>query len=224
MFYYYGRKQKIVKYYPEPKCDLIIEPFAGSAAYSMEYHERDVILVEKNEKIAGVWDYLINITNTDEIMSLPLLVKGESLNDEKFSFLTNQQKNLIGLFLNPGSSTPKKSPGHFCAWNEKNKLKLSEDINKVKHWQIIHGDYRQLSDLHGTYFVDPPYFGNGGKYYQHGNKNFNYVELADWCKSRKGQIIVCENTEANWLEFVNLVDIKGQKHKTTEVIYYLENE
>ena len=35
MFYYYGRKKQIAKYYPEPKYDTIVEPFAGSAAYSL---------------------------------------------------------------------------------------------------------------------------------------------------------------------------------------------
>ena len=29
MFYYYGRKKRIVKYYPKPTHDTIIEPFAG---------------------------------------------------------------------------------------------------------------------------------------------------------------------------------------------------
>ena len=39
---------------------------------------------------------------------------------------------------------------------------------------------------------------------------------------RTGQIIVCENTEANWMDFKPLVQIQGQKKKTTEVIFYLE--
>jgi site-specific DNA-adenine methylase len=35
MFSYYGSKSKIVKYYPCPAHDKIIEPFAGSARYSL---------------------------------------------------------------------------------------------------------------------------------------------------------------------------------------------
>ena len=35
MFYYYGRKKQIAKYYPKPNFNTIIEPFAGSAAYSL---------------------------------------------------------------------------------------------------------------------------------------------------------------------------------------------
>jgi site-specific DNA-adenine methylase len=198
MFYYYGRKERIFNKYPKPKHDTIIEPFAGSAAYSMNYYERDVILVEKDEKIASLWQYLINVT-PDEIMSLPMVEKGESLNSDKFSYLSDVQ-------------------------TEKNKIKLSKDVEKVKHWQIIHGDYTSTQDLTATWYIDPPYQGNGGQYYRFGNKGFDYESLREWILNRKGQIIVCENTEATWMDFKPLVEIQGQKKKTTEVIFYLENE
>jgi len=219
MFYYYGRKEKIFSYYPKPKYDTIIEPFAGSAAYSMNYYERNVILIEKDKKIADLWQYLINVS-PDEILSLPILNKGESLNEEKYNYLNNNQKTLIGFFLNPGSAQPKKSPAKFCAWNEKNRLKLSNDVLKVKHWQIINGDYTEADNIDATWFIDPPYQGNGGKYYKHGNKDFDYESLKDWVLLRNGQVIVCENSEANWMDFKPLVQIQGQKHKTTEVIFY----
>ena len=55
MFYYYGRKKKIGKYYPKPSHDIIIEPFAGSAAYCLrdDNWKKDIILVEKDK---GVYD------------------------------------------------------------------------------------------------------------------------------------------------------------------------
>ena len=221
MFYYYGRKERIFDKYPKPKHDILIEPFAGSAAYAMNYYERNVILVEKDEKIASLWQYLINVSS-DEIMSLPLLDKGQSLNNEEFSYLTDVQKYLIGFYLNPGSSQPKKSTGKFCAWTEKNKIKLSKEVNKVKHWQLIHGDYTMAPNEKATWYIDPPYQGNGGQYYRYGNKNFDYESLKNWIMDRSGQIIVCENTEADWMDFKPLVEIQGQKKKTTEVIFYLE--
>jgi len=55
MFYYYGRKKRIVKYYPKPLYDTIIESFAGSASYAIEYFEKNVILYEINFKIFSVW-------------------------------------------------------------------------------------------------------------------------------------------------------------------------
>lgn len=221
MFYYYGRKERISKEYPEPKFDTIIEPFAGSAAYSMRYYTKNVILVEKDPRIASIWKYLIDVT-PEEILSLPLLDKGESLNSEKFNFLSEVQKNVIGLFLNPGSAQPKKSPGKFCAWTEKNRIRLSEDVVKVKHWKIINDIYQTSPDINATWYIDPPYQGNGGQYYRFGNKNFDYNRLREWVLTRKGQIIVCENSEADWMDFKPLVDIKGQRKKTKEVIFYQE--
>lgn len=47
MFYYYGAKNLLSRYYPEPKHDIIIEPFAGSAAYSC-YH------LLKNDKLSSI--------------------------------------------------------------------------------------------------------------------------------------------------------------------------
>lgn len=62
MFYYYGRKKQIAKYYPLPNYNIIVEPFAGSAAYSLysNYWNRDVILIEKDEKVVNIWEWLIN--------------------------------------------------------------------------------------------------------------------------------------------------------------------
>ena len=223
MFYYYGRKQKIFDKYPKPQFDTIVEPFAGSAAYSMNYHQKNVILIEKDEKIASLWGYLIKV-EPKEILELPLLEKGESLNNEKFDYLTKDQKSLIGLFLNPGSAQPKKSPGNFCAWTDENRKRLSLDVKKVKHWTVIHGDYRQIENIEATWYIDPPYQGNGGKYCRHGNKNFDYDTLRDWVMERHGEVIVCENSEATWMDFKPLVDIQGQKHKTKEVIFYKKNQ
>lgn len=222
MFYYYGRKQKIFNKYPKPVFDTIVEPFAGSAAYSMNYYEKNVILIEKDEKIASLWSYLISV-EPKEILELPILIKGQSLNDEEFSYLNKNQKSLIGFFLNPGSAQPKKSPGKFCAWTVENRHRLSIDVTKVKHWTIINGDYSDIPNQQATWYIDPPYQGNGGQYYKHGNKDFDYPKLKNWILERQGEIIVCENSEADWMDFEPLVDIQGQKHKTKEVIYYQKN-
>jgi site-specific DNA-adenine methylase len=218
MFYFYGRKHRIANKYPKPEYDTIIEPFCGSAAYSMLYFDKNVILNDKDEKIYKTWKYLISVSS-EEIMELPLLEKGQSLNNSDFDYLSEEQKYLIGYFLNPGSAVPKKSPGNYCAWNDKNKKILVDNIEKVRHWKIFNGDYRELENIEATWFVDGPYQGNGGQYYRHDNSKLDFKELGEWCKSRKGQVIVCENSEATWLDFKPLVDIKGQRHKTKEVIW-----
>ena len=49
-------------------------------------------------------------------------------------------------------------------------------------------------------------------------------KLADWCKSRNGQIIVCENTKATWMEFKPLVDMTGKPINTREIIFCVEKK
>lgn len=217
MFYFYGRKQRIANKYPEPLYDTIIEPFSGSAAYSMLYHDKKVILNDIDIKIYKTWEYLINC-NSQQIRNLPILNKGQTLDDIDFNYLKDEEKYLIGFFLNPGSSQPKKSPGNFCAWNDKNKELLSENIKKVKHWEIFNRDYKDLDNVTATWFIDPPYQIQG-KWYKYNNKLIDYNYLKDWCLSRKGQIIVCENKGANWLPFEELLKLRGQKNTNIEVIF-----
>lgn len=219
MFYYYGRKKRIVKYYPEPKYDTIIEPFAGSAAYAMEYFEKNVILYEINHKIYSVWKYLQQASPKD-VLGLPILEKGQCLNNEEFNSLTDPEKWTIGLFLNPGSSVPKKSPGNFCDWDIEHRKILSDELYKIKHWTIYNTSYTASPNIEATWFIDPPYSGNGGKYYV--NNKIDYAELGEWCMNRNGQTIVCENEGADWLPFESLVNLKGQKHNRKEVIWYNE--
>ena len=65
MFSYYGSKSKIVDYYPPPKHKKIIEPFAGSARYSLKYFDRDILLIEKYEPLVKLWRWLQVATEKD---------------------------------------------------------------------------------------------------------------------------------------------------------------
>ena len=89
---------------------------------------------------------------------------------------------------------------------------------KIKHWKIICGDYRDLENKNATWFIDPPYQ-YGGEHYIHGNKDICYWALGQWCKSRQGQVLVCENTKADWLPFEPLKKMRGQSHTTVEAMW-----
>ena len=88
--------------------------------------------------------------------------------------------------------------------------------NKIKHWQIIKGDYRDIQNIEATWFIYPPY-----KVQIHGYncKIENYEMLAEWCKQRNGQIIVCENENGDWLPFQPLKKLNGINKQTTEYIW-----
>lgn len=201
------------------KLDTIIEPFAGSASYALHYYEKNVILCDKDPVICAVWNYLIQATK-EQILALPILSQGESLDDYE---LAQAEKYLIGFFLGFGAK-PRKRPtkcANFCNWTVKNREILSNDVLKVKHWKIHNGSYEELKNIQAVWFIDPPYQGNGGRYYSY--NQIDYEALAEWAMSRKGQVVVCENEEATWLPFHPLLIQSQYGKKHTEMMYWLVN-
>ena len=214
MFYYYGRKKKIAHLYPDPIHDSIVEPFAGSAAYSLYGNnwERDVYLFDIDLTIINVWKYLQQASEKD-IRSLPDSGEGHAE-------LTKPEKDLIGFHYSPGSSIPKKSCTGFNRWGP-GKSYIIENLYKIKHWSINQASYKAISpNGKSTWFVDPPYE-SGGKHYRFGS--INYQHLSDWVKTLSGQVIVCEREEASWLDFKPLTKHAGiGKRSTVEGVYYLK--
>ena len=198
-FRYFGAKWMSARRYPYPTHSTVIEPFAGSAGYAIHFPERDVILVDADEAIAGVWTFLIGATPGD-ILALPTMQPGQSV--DAFKSLSIEEKWFIGLWINPGASGPRKTATAWCVgaegWTDITRRRIARQVPLIKHWKFIHGDYAKAPDVAATWFVDPPYQGQG-KQYRHSDVNFE--RLALWCKARKGQVIVCENEGADWLPF-----------------------
>ena len=69
-----------------------------------------------------------------------------------------------------------------------------------RHVLYALGDYRQAPDIEATWFIDPPYQHVPGRYH-HGPETIDYDELAEWAMSRRGQVIVCEGPDGDWLPF-----------------------
>ncbi len=58
--------------------------------------------------------------------------------------------------------------------------------------------------------------GGGAAYVE--NK-IDFKHLAQWNRSRNGQVIVCENTKATWMDFKPMILNKGTHKQTTEAIW-----
>lgn len=100
------------------------------------------------------------------------------------------------------------------------RIQISRELPKIRHWQIICADYHSIENQLATYFVDPPYTVGGQHQYKFNNSQIDYCELSKWCKSRLGQVIVCENTKADWLPFWPLKNIQGAGNtNTTEAMW-----
>jgi site-specific DNA-adenine methylase len=216
MFSYYGSKSKIVDYYPPPKFKKIIEPFAGSGRYSLKYWENDILLVDKYPVIIDIWKWLQQCSKND-ILKLPILKAGDKINREDFDCI--EQANFYGFIISTATRNPKLTVSPFGEKKIKSELKkISENLHKIKHWEVLLGSYENINNQESTWFIDPPYQ-FGGEHYVKSNKQIDFKILAEWCKSRNGQVIVCENTKANWLPFKPMIDMQGAIYKTTEAIW-----
>lgn len=215
MWSYYGTKKRIAKYYPSPQCDKIIEPFCGAAQYSLfgDNWKKEVVLYDKYSVIIDIWNYLIQ-SSREDILSLPNMYKDDGINVDDLD-IPQAAKYLIGFCINSGSAQPKKTVAKYNSWNV-TKLYIAENLYKIKHWKAFLADYNDIPNEKATWFIDPPYQ-NGGKYYRH--HDIDYKQLSAWCDSRIGQVIICENSAADWHEFHPLVEMNGQLHKTLEVVY-----
>lgn len=223
-FSYYGSKAKIIQHYPFPKYDTIVEPFCGAATYSVKHFERQIYLCDLNKDIIDTWEFLINASHND-ILSLPKFKKGLDL---RTLDLSKGQLNFCGYWCSRGSNTPRNIVSTFAVGNsngedyfENIKKQVADNLYRIKHWKIKLENYKNLNNnIKSTWFIDPPYE-KGGQHYIH--NTIDYEHLKEWAISRNGEIIVCENIEASWLNFDNLIDNVGIVRIKSEGIFYKQN-
>lgn len=210
-FSYFGGKWRIAPRYPAPEHDTVVEPFAGSAGYSLRHAHKRVILVEKYEPVAAVWEYLIHATQ-DEILTLGDVPDGGTVDEIDGP---QEARWLAGFWISQAATTPGRSAtawvrshaarGSATGWTAKRRLRIARQLPAIRHWQVVHGDYRDAPDVEATWFVDPPYAVRGKHYPEH---DLDYAELAEWCRARRGLAIVCEGEAADWLPFRHFCDAK----------------
>ena len=228
MFLYFGAKFRSAKRYPAPLHDTIVEPFAGAAGYSMNYHQRKVVLYDINPKVIGIWNYLIR-TSSSEIMRLPAEV--ESVED---LHCCEEARWLISFYIaiGDGGKGRKKMTSWAKVWPDSHwgtmvRSVIARQVNLIRHWKAVHGSYREANIGPATYYVDPPYQKSCGDSYEF--RRVDFKDLSKWCYSINGQLIVCEQLGSNWMPFKPLyknpdgLNRRNVSH-TTEVIYYRESQ
>lgn len=210
MFYYYGRKKQIAKYYPLPNYSVIIEPFAGSASYSLygSNWKNEIILIEKDEKIVDIWKWLISEATCAKILEMPDLTVGEK--SSEFLHIIHAATKMAFHY-----KTIKVTPVLARNWKI-SKRYIAHNLYKIKHWKIICGDYSEAPDIEATWFIDPPYKKDSGKGYRYSSDLINYENLAHWAKNRKGEVIFCEGIYGDYLPFKPLLNLKGIAGKTSK--------
>lgn len=223
MWSYFGSKTNVINNYPAPGHQMIIEPFAGTARYSLKYFDRDILIVDRYKVITDIWIWLQKCS-TNDILSLPdKMIMGQTV--KSLQLPCREAELLYGFFCSRGLEKPRLQATKWVSYDRPNGFKtmlkrIASNLHKIRHWKIEHGDYSYITNNKATWFIDPPYqkYGND---YVFGSKKLNYTDLGNFCKSRRGQVIVCEGTGANWLPFSHLIEVKNTRARKNfnELIY-----
>ena len=108
-------------------------------------------------------------------------------------------------------------------WGQPARRRIARDVCRIRHWQVIEGDYTAAPDIEATWFIDPPYQTAAGRYYKHQPGDF--AALGAWTSTRQGQVIACDQAGADWLPWTGAMDHKATPGKqrtgsSAEVVYH----
>lgn len=227
-FSYFGSKYRAAAKLPAPTHETIVEPFAGSAGYSLNYPDHQVILCDADSRIIRVWKWLISAPS-DEIAALPVLTKGTRIADLGFD-PTSPQALFLGWHAARCTTAPRPTVNAYAAQYHAGSRhvweRIARDVEHIRHWIAYHCPYAQLEaalgyEFHATWFVDPPYRDQGKQYKK---SSIDFDDLGAWCLERKGQLIVTEGEgHGDWLPFVPYtrgVDAHRTGTKTRDFVFH----
>lgn len=229
-FSYYGPKWKAVPHLGAPQCDLLIEPFAGSACYATRSRHPNVQLYDKSDVVCDLWDFLIKCSDKD-IMAIPDDLDPECIGDTTLlDALSPAARSLATFWMGYASTgglsfvTYNNYKGYDCSvWGAHVKKRIITQKPMIKRWTIKCCSYEEIPNQRAHWHIDPPYNNKNGAKYVHGCKDIDYAHLGDWCRSRLGVVQVCEQAGAKWLPFGDPYQTqtasKGRK-KSNEVVYH----
>ena len=72
LFKWFGSKWLSARLLPPPTYPTIVEPFAGSAGYSLRHCERDVTICERDPHLLALWRWLVHKATEEAIREIPL--------------------------------------------------------------------------------------------------------------------------------------------------------
>ena len=221
-FSYFGSKWRLAPTYPRPEHRDLIEAFAGGAGYACRHYKRRVLLIEKDPRIAALWAWLIKVSPA-EVLKIPLFGNGiESVDDMKG--IAEEARTLVGKWLFTSNGIERKpsrtmqnqlNNGSAAYWGWEARHRIAHQVQRIRHWRVIHGSYEDAPDVEATWFLDPPYQ-RLGVHYRQGSTGIDYASLASWVRARRGLTIACEAEPADWLPFEHHAYAVGAKNRPND--------
>jgi len=222
-FKHFGSKARLAAILPPPRHRTIIEPFAGSAAYSVQHAtpKHQVLLYDTDERVCTIWDYLIHVSEA-EVRSLPVehFLRGGDIRE---AGLTPSQYQLIHRWMGITGTGQYKIPPSLLAdregeagnvWSERVRDRIASQLKYIRKWEIRNEPHTAAPDIEAHWHIDPPYQGNAVGFSVYKCAKLDYGELATWCRARQGDITVHEQHGATWLPFETL----REKHTTNRTL------
>lgn len=178
-------------------------------AYTLHHRPVAGLGIEANVAVVETWNRICNLSES-EILSYKLPNVGEVTDDHW----------LIQAAFSEHASTAIKR-----VWTkrmnrdaEPQKRYAAKHVDYAReHIRYLQGHYLDAPDVEATWFIDPPYQKVVKGYLR---DDLDYAQLREFCLSRKGQVVVCEQQGADWLPFHRLYDMKGTVNReTTEMVW-----
>jgi len=209
-FSYYGAKWIGAKHYGPPRHDLVIEPFAGSACYSVRWAPKRAKLFDVSPDVCALWDWLI-ACSAEDVERIPDTFEHIS---EVLALPTGPQM-LVRFWIAKGRAEPSnalspwysqwRSTENCRVWGPAVKRRIIQQKPMIANWSIENKPWWEIDLESAHWHVDPPYNNSAGARYPHSKIDFG--ALGSWCQTLPGHVDVCENVGADWLPFEPLYEV-----------------
>lgn len=199
-FAYYGAKHGMAAKYPRPRHPVVVEPFAGSAAYSVHHarHIDHAIICDADPGVVDLWHELQTMTAHD-VDLIGTQLHGTHFTHPLLAGMAGSTTMTATLEGKRRAVTPRM----LKDWPTVRR-RIINALEPIRTWQVLHATYDQAPDIEATWHIDPPYQENGtmaGAGYRHGADAIDFDHLGAWCQARRGFVMVCEQSPATWLPF-----------------------
>lgn len=194
LFKWFGSKWQSARRYPAPIGDSIVEPYAGSAGYALNYAEKSVMIFDNDPNLLRLWPWLIAEATEASVRDIPIGlpvgtdVRTLGLSDGQALLLKHWQRT-----NNVGDCWTTSPWGHLPGqWTANTRARVSEEVGAVKHW--VFSPELNPSLPRSTWFIDPVYLFN---YRYRNGADFDHSAVAQLVGSiaQDSLVIVCEAAE-----------------------------